>query len=278
MHGSKAFWRRQAGVGLVLLAVLVWLPLSGAQAQESTACVEQEDSSLGVTLDTTWVSKYVWRGYDLFDDHAALQPSADVDLFGTGFSVNVWGSIPMGTGSNNQSGGINQWQEYDYTLAYSHTFFEEERYAVEMGANYIYYHFPKLNHKADTQEMGASVSLPNLVEIFGSALVPSYYMGKLWPTSSGVGEVAGGYHSLGLGYDVAVPQTDLALSLSAEVAYNDGMFGADHDWSHATFGFSTSVPVGPLEVTPFVYYQVSMDESVNDEDEIYGGLSVSVSF
>ncbi len=278
MDARQVKERSRAGVGMVLLGALAWLPLSVARAEESPAGGDQVASRLGVALDTTWVSKYVWRGYDLFDDHAALQPSVDVDLFGTGFSMNAWGAIPMGTGSNNQGGGINQWQEYDYTLAYSKTLFAEERYAVELGANYIYYDFPKLNHMADSQEIGASVALPNLLEIGGSALVPSYSVGKLWPTSSGVSDVAGGYHGLGLGYEVAVPETDLTLSFSGEVAYNDGLFGSDHDWSHSTFGVSTSVPAGPVTLTPFVYYQVSMDDSVNDEDEIYGGVSASISF
>ena len=61
----------------------------------------------------------------------------------------------MGTGSNHQSGGINQWQEYDYTLWYGTTLFEGEKYALDVGANYIYYDFPKLNHMADTQEIGS---------------------------------------------------------------------------------------------------------------------------
>ncbi|MCH7557953.1 MAG: hypothetical protein IIB56_10910, partial [Planctomycetes bacterium] len=49
-------------------------------------CVAQEavDAKLGVDVDVTWVSKYLWRGYDLLDDKAAFQPSVNVDLYGTG--------------------------------------------------------------------------------------------------------------------------------------------------------------------------------------------------
>jgi len=123
-----------------------------------------------------------------------------------------------------------------------------------------------------------SMAMPALFEIGGSALVPSYYVGKLWPNSSGTPDVAGGYHSFGLSYDVAIPDTEYAVSLSYDINYNDGMFGSDHDWSHNTFGISTSVPVGPVSVSPFLNYQVSMDDSVNDENELYGGVSVSMSF
>jgi len=249
------------------------------RAEEEQATKEEEDTpKLGIDLDATYASKYIWYGYDPFDDHAAFQPSVNFDLFGTGFSLNVWGSIPLGTGSNGHGDGINVWQEYDYTLAYGTTFFEDELYALDFGVNYIYYHFPKLNHMIDTQEIGVSVAFPSLLKIGDSALVPSYYIGKLWPTSTGAGEVAGGYHSFALSYDLAIPDTDYVISLFSDINYNDGLFGADHDFSHATFGVSTSVDCGPVSVTPFLNYQLSMDDSVNPEDELYGGLSVSYSF
>ncbi len=232
-----------------------------------------EDAGLGVALDATYVSKYLWRGYDLFDDHAAFQPSVDFDLFGTGFGVNVWGSIPMGSGN-----GINAWQEYDYTLYYGTTLMEDETFAVDFGANYIYFDFPKLNSEADTQEFGVSAALPNLIAVGELTLVPSYYVGKLWPTDSGVSGVSGWYHSFALATDIAIPGTEYALSLSSDINYNDGLFGSDHDWSHMTFTAGTSFDVGPVSVGPFVAYQVSMDDSVNDEDEFYGGVSVSYSF
>ena len=66
-------------VGLV--AVLCIAPMAIAE--------EEESPTLGVTLDSTFVSKYMWRGYDILGDHGAWQPSVDLDLFGTGFSLNV---------------------------------------------------------------------------------------------------------------------------------------------------------------------------------------------
>jgi hypothetical protein len=48
---------------------------------------QEEKAELGIQLDATWVSKYIWRGQDLYDGHAAFQPSFTYDLFGTGFSA-----------------------------------------------------------------------------------------------------------------------------------------------------------------------------------------------
>jgi hypothetical protein len=232
---------------------------------------EDEKPRLGVDLSTNYVSRYIWRGYDVFDDHAALQPSANFDLFGSGFSVNVWGSLPMGSGYEDLS-------ELDYTIAYGVSYFEEEKYALDVSANYIYYDFYKVKSKgADTEEVGICFALPKLLEIGGGVLVPKYYVGKLWPVD-GADDIAGIYHSFSLSYDVTIPSTEQVLSFYSDINYNDGLFGADSDWSHATFGVSTSVEAGCVSITPFLNYQVSMEDTVNDEDELYGGVSVSMSF
>ena len=266
--------KKTGKINVTIISLLAIVPLLNGMVNMANA--QDEPPKLAIDLDTTYVSKYIWRGYDLFDDHAAFQPSVNLDLFGSGFSVNAWGSIPMGSGN-----GINDFQEYDYTLAYSTSVFADQPYALDLGANYIYYDFPKVNSRAvpDTQELGLSCALPNLIKIGNSALVPSYYIGKLWPTYSSLGfDVAGGYHSFALGYELSIPKTDYSLNLSTDINYNDGMFGADHDWSHATIGLSSSLPVGPATFTPFLYYQISLDESVNNEDELFGGISASISF
>lgn len=248
--------------------------LSLSYLLSSAPVYAQDDAGLGVTLDTTYTSKYIWRGHDLFDDHAAIQPSVNWDIFDTGFSANVWGSLPMGSGSEDLT-------ELDYTLAYGTTIFEDAPYAVDLGVNYIYYDFPKVNSRAipDTQEVGVSVSLPNLIELGGIALAPSYYAGKLWPTDSDIGfDVAGGYHSFGLGCEIAVPETEWTVELSGDLNYNDGLFGADHDWSHATLGVAMNMELWRFAVRPFLNYQISMENSVNTEDELYGGVSLAMEF
>ncbi len=262
-------WKRLCLVSGISLSMMS-LVLAAGEAEELTTA-EPEKPKLGVDFSTTYTSRYMWRGYDVFDDHAALQPSATVDLFGSGFSINTWGSIPMGSGYENLS-------ELDYTIAYSASYFEDEKYTLDVSANYIYYDFYKVKSKgADTEEVGISFSLPKLLEIGGSALVPKYYVGKLWPVD-GADEIASVYHSLGLCYDITIPNTEQVLCFYSDINYNDGMFNADSDWSHSTFGVSTGVPVGPVTITPFLSYQVSMEDTVNTEDELYGGVTASVSF
>ena len=48
---------------LGLMTALIFSVCSVAWAQEDN------QAQLGIDLDATVVSKYIWRGYDLFDDH-----------------------------------------------------------------------------------------------------------------------------------------------------------------------------------------------------------------
>ncbi len=70
------------------------------------------------------------------------------------------------------------------------------------------------------------------------------------------------------------------ITLMTDLTYNDGYAAADadHDWSHATFGASTDMTVNDMTFTPALYWQASMDDSVNDEDELYATLTMSFSF
>jgi len=67
----------------------------------------------------------------------------------------------------------------------------------------------------------------------------------------------------------------------ADITYNDGYGGAgvDHDWSRANLGVSTSFQMADnLDFTPALYYQISMDDSVNDEDEVWTSLGLTYKF
>ncbi|NPU99523.1 MAG: hypothetical protein HPY51_20225 [Candidatus Omnitrophica bacterium] len=68
---------------------------------------------LGVTIESSYVSKYLWKGYDVLDDHGAWQPSLTLDY--RGFYVGVWGSWPT-------SSGFVDATELDYYLGYAQSF------------------------------------------------------------------------------------------------------------------------------------------------------------
>ncbi len=279
----------------ILLATVILLSAVGlVQAQEGT---------VGVTLDATWVGKYLWRGFDVLDDKAAVQPSVDVDLFGTGFSVMVWASYPTSAGSSpllvsqsNPDGSRVNLTEYRYIGAYDAVICEGEAHATEIRAQYIYYDFiDNPDPAADVYELGMRFAWPNICPT--GDVTPNYYFGGIWPAKGRAGtnsagipkpdvptDYKGWIHMFGVDYDLRVagltPSTpEQVFTFSATAVYNDGFAGAEHDWSHAVFSVSTDLELAEnCDFTPGFYYQSSWEETVNTEDEYWVSLGLSYSF
>jgi len=253
----------------VLLAVVILLAVAAfAQAQEN---------KLGATVDFTYATRYIWRGFDRYPNNdGAIQPSIDVDLYGTGFGFNVWYSTAT------QDGHVNG-DQINYTTYYGNTAFKDEPYATKYKVGWMYYSYPHAPKNA-AQEAFASFSWPKICPL---GVVPSYTIVKMWPAveDSDVGDAyteSGWFHIFGLGYDWTVPQLgNQVLKLSTELVYNDGAGAADvaHDWSHMVFGISTGFALTQnLTFTPGFYFQKSMEKSVNGSDEYWTTLSMAYKF
>ena len=271
----------------ILFAVVMLLGTTGlAQAVEQAA--QPAGDELHGTIDATYLSRYIWRGITVFGKQSAILPSVDLDLYGTGFGVNV-------LGQRANSSGYELTEHWNYTLYYGNRLWESEPYATNYRISYVYYNYPDrsshstsggTNGTIDLQELNGILSWPNLLEIKG--LVPSYVLVKMWPSNSGslvganspLGGTASGFaHIFMLDYGWAIPAivpntAEQVLNLHAEVVYNDGVspvpaVKVDHDWSNAVFGISTDFPIcKDLTFTPGVYHQVTMDTSVNNEKSI----------
>ena len=249
-----------------------------------------DDGGLHGVIDFTYQSKYVWRGFDVFGDKSAMQPSIDLDLYGTGFGISA-----MGHRAN--SSGFENFERWDYTLYYYNRLFDGAPYATNYRVNWVYYNLPD-NDKQDfdLQEIWTGFFWPELLPIKG--LVPGYVLAHCWPSSSGSmvgarsvfgGTASGWAHIFMLDYGFSVgcllpDKPEQVLRLHADVTYNDGVGpggqNIDQDWSHAVFGVTTDFEMGGgFVLTPGVYHQVTMDKSVNpDKDETWVTLSVTYKF
>jgi len=259
--------------GILLFTVILLSTAGLVQAQER---------KLSGTIDITYLSSYIWRGFDLYgESRGAIQPSIDVDLFGTGLGVKVLYSVADGSGRVNA-------EELRTTLYYGNSLFDDETYKTDYKVGWVYYNYPDNSNKIrDWQEVFASFSWPKVCP-FG--VVPSYTIVHLWPsktTSSSIHRASAGWvHVFGLGYDLTLSKLfegmpKQVLHLSYDMVYNDGMGGGtvDHDWSHAVFGASTDFDLGHnLSFTPGLYYQSSWEDSVNPEDETWVTLSMKYRF
>lgn len=268
----------------ILLAVVVLLGTAGF--------VQAQEGELHGVIDVTYLSKYVWRGFDIYGDKSAIQPSIDLDLYGTGFGINL-----MGHRANSDK--YENGERWDYTLYYANSLYEGEDYETLYRLGYVYYNYPDnsshTTKSIDLQELQAVLTWPKICPM---GVVPSYVLVKLWPSNSNTavgsaststGTASGWAHIFMLGYDLAVPgllpeTPEQILHLHAEAIYNDGVgpngANVDQDWSNAVFGVSTDFDLGNnLTLTPGAWHQVTMDKSVNaDKDETWIGLSMKYEF
>jgi len=253
---------------ILLTAVILLSATTFAQAQEE----------LTGTVDVTFLSQYIWRGFEMYGEKSAIRPSIDLDLYGTGLGLNV-------TYYRANSSGYESSQELDFTLSYSNSLYEYETYATDYEVGWIYYDFPRVSSDNDMQEYFATLSWP---EMFPEGIVPSYTAIKMSAAQSNspVSEISGWLHILGLGYDLPVEGLlpdipEQILHLSAAMVYNDGAgaAGVDSDWSHAVLGVSTDFDLGnDCTLTPGLYYQSSWEDTVNTSDEFWATVGVSYAF
>jgi hypothetical protein len=276
---------------VILLIAVILLSAAGL--------VHAQEGELTGTVDVTYLSKYIWRGFDIYDDKSAIQPSIDLDLYGTGFGICV-----MGHRAN--SGEYENGERWDYTLYYGNSLYEGEDYETLYRLAYVYYNYPDMSsHATDStvlQELQMVLSWP---KICPAGIVPSYVLVKLWPSNSGsavgskavlpgtttpsTGTASGFAHIFMLDYGMSIegllPEIpEQILNLHAEVIYNDGVgpngANVDQDWSNAVFGVSTNFDLGNnLTFTPGIYHQITLDDSVNDDkDETWVSLSMKYAF
>ena len=233
-----------------------------------------EEHKLGVTLDLTYVSKYLSKGAEGYGQQGGLFKTIDVDLYGTGFGVKVMHR-------NATSSGYVDKERFDFRPYYKNQLFGGEPYATKYNISVGYEYYPGLaKHKAKTTyEWIFAFSWPNILP---KNFIPSYIAHYEYPAGSGYRSrnITGWVHRFGLSYDLDVPELPQALRLSSEAAYTDGLGGAAHDWSYATFGLSTGFKITDnLSFLPGVYHQISIDDSVAKRDDItYCKLSMRYKF
>ena len=117
-----------------------------------------EDKKPDITLDTTYLSRFIDKGFDCYrNNHSGIQPSLDIDLYNTGFGVNVrWFRA--------NSAGFENDEKLDYKAYYYNRFFEDEAYALDYKVNWIYHNFTDCHKEAaNSQEIEAEFEWPKIL-------------------------------------------------------------------------------------------------------------------
>lgn len=268
--------------GVALVSVLL---LAG-----SAMAINLAGQEVATTVDLTYMSKYIWRGFDLYDDTSAWQPSVNMQ-WDNGFGANVWASYAGSGGTlvpGTDVGRVNG-TEYDYTLTYSGSVLEN-CWQTDYTVGWRYYDFiDNPSEAADLQEVFLEGAMPNLLE---GGIVPHFAVYQMWGAESGsdvlVRDWTGTIYVVGFTYGLTLEQApELPLTFLWDIVYNDGTgaipalgIDPDNDWSHMVWGVSTSIdcPMTGGKFVPALYFQNSFDDSVNNEDELWGGVSYSFTF
>jgi hypothetical protein len=279
-------------LSIALLAATV------AVAQESQDDLSESKGGLHGIVGATWDSQYIWRGFNVFGNdvvrgNSAAHALVDLNLFDTGFGVSA-------VGHQSLSNAFGELQRWDGTVYYQNGLFGGETFATNFRLGYVYYYYPKPNYgmTQDLMEGHAVLSWPNLLPIKG--LQPSYAFAYMLPgmknhwaefVNADFGDNSTGmFHIAMLDYAFTVPallasMDDQAIKLHSEVVYNSGVspFGNEvkSGFSDAVVGASTDFAFGAnrnIILTPFVYYQFSVEETVNPDNELWGGISLKYAF
>ncbi|MBN2456832.1 MAG: hypothetical protein JXB29_09925 [Sedimentisphaerales bacterium] len=250
---------------------------------------QAQEGDLHGAINATFDSKYIWRGFDNYADKSAIHAGVDLDLYGSGFGVSL-------LGHRANSSEFEDGERWDYTLYYGGQVLEDQACATNYRLAWVYYNYPDNSRKDyDLQEAHLMLSWPDMCQ---SGLVPGYILVKMWPARSGskvgsrspFGGTASGFaHIFTLDYPWTVegllPEIpEQVLNLHAELIYNDGVGpggqNVDHDWSNAVLGVSTVFDLGEnVTLTPGIYHQITMDKSVNDDqDETWASVNLKYTF
>jgi len=227
---------------ILLLGVLTVAP----------AIAQSPESPWSFSLDTTFVSQYLWRGF-VVNSSPALQPN--ISLGYGGFSVSSWSNV-----ANSIEGWGQNWMEHDLTLDYSHSFGK-----VGVSGGYIWYLFPgiKENPGRDSHEFYLGTSVDTL-------LSPSFTYYRDF--DEGDGDYF--YGSIGHSVDLVKGAT---LNLGSGAGLNHKQWIDITTVSNWDINVSVDIPWGKVTFSPF-FTQMIGNETLFGKHNMFGVNMSVISF
>jgi uncharacterized protein (TIGR02001 family) len=204
--------------------------------------------------DATFVSRYIWRGFDTVpDDLPAVQPSVTMAFGQSGLWLNLWSAIAMAD---------TDFVELDLIAGYDRPL--SEHFTFSLGAGY--FTFPSLQHYPDenstTPEVYAGLTACSF------PLSPSLTLYYDFNLGDGI------YATLSLCRDLQVKGRTIHLSSLVGYTRQYRSIGVDPGFSDICLGISTDFDVKGITLTPALNYVIIPNETINDENEFWIGLSI----
>ena len=211
-------------------------------------------SKIGVRTDLTLVSRYIWRGFDcIADDCPAIEPSITFDFGKSGVWFNAWSAFALAD---------TDFVELDLIVGYDRIFSKDMTFSAGAG----YFTFPSMPNYPDensaTPEVYAGVTLTSFPLSPNLTLYYDFNMGD------------GLYATFSLSRGFLVKEKLISATMLAGYTRQYRGIGVDPGISDICLGISTDLELKGLTLTPTVNYVIVPNETVNDENEIWVGVSV----
>jgi len=242
-------------------------------------------------VDATFASKYMTDGFKIGGDNPVWQLGVGLNaIAGTGASLLAWTSL--------QQDRLNrEYDEVDLIARYGHEFFSGKPLALATRVYFDYWFYPNRTATAGADgapveepmkkgnKMGAGFSLPSLLPIAGSWLVPSYnlHYWTYWRRNQSDRYQGGAHHEFLMEYYHELPKlipgvVSHYVGLAGSLNYHDGAFGVTPGLSHTTARLSTAVYAMGIWLSASVNQQWSHQPTVDPTDEFWSTISLSKQF
>lgn len=264
---GRTFWA--VLMGLVLFPVMI-MPATAEEAPSADFSV-------------SFLSAYIWRGFEFSKDSLVVQPSSTVSY--KGFSANLWGNLdtdPYVPGREKDE--TNNWTETDMTVSYGRGFFADFL-TVEMG--YIYY---ALDSADDSQEFFLSLGLdtllsPTLTIYREFAHYPHWYMLLGISHAFKINEWASVELAASGSYlysedKAGYPEVDNGQETGDEfTGFHDGLISAGLPMTLSRYFTVTPVIAYSFPLSGDAGDQIEYFSFTGDDDSfLYGGITCSFAF
>ncbi|PIQ86600.1 MAG: hypothetical protein COV74_04275 [Candidatus Omnitrophica bacterium CG11_big_fil_rev_8_21_14_0_20_45_26] len=250
---------------------------------------EAGDQTIDLDLGNTYVTKYVFRGVDTFNDQGGMQPYVTLTFhpFDTNMAFGYWGSFAL-------KSGFEDLDEEDFWFS-----MDKDFGIFNFGWGYTYYDFFNNSSDGDINEFQfygsiSEIPLPEGTDLplVGNKIPLSlgykaaYAFGNKSPDKGGIDN--GWYQEVNAGIEIPIPGSEkipyqsegMALSYNHVFGFYDGQLNFNAGFHYWTQSISTSIALpGNVSITPSLNYQVTDGSSdINPEDEFYFMLDFAVSF
>lgn len=211
-----------------------------------------------ISSNLTLVSRYIFRGSDIIrDNRPAVQPSVTLNLGESGVWFNAWSAVALVD---------TDFVEVDLIVGYDKVLSKDITLSTGIGLFTFpsYPNYPDKNSSSPEIYSGATFSSVPL-----SPRLTAYYDFNLGD---------GFYLTLDLQKSFYLGGQALRPTFLLGYTNQNKKFGVDPGLSDICFGLSTDFFLKGLTLAPSLNYVIVPNETVNEENEIWVGLSINHDF